>query len=215
MGATPTDADIILEAIENRLLDLHTSFPGTVLRYDRQKQTADIALSYKRALLDERGDKVTEDFPTLPNVPVVFPVMGPVSVHADLIPGNRVMVNFAERNLSQWQETGETGDPGDLRMHGLSGAWAVPGGLPGTEPLTEVAQDGGLVLAAPTSYLGAATATHPHALGDILKTHLEAVKTYLDSHTHPHALGPGTTSPPAAPSPVVAPIESLKHKLDG
>jgi hypothetical protein len=60
--------------------------------------------------------------------------------------------------------------------------------------------------------LGSVSATEAQVKGTTLKSYLDSLKTYIDSHTHPASTG--TTSVPTTLSPTVAAIESTKHKLD-
>ena len=62
-------------------------------------------------------------------------------------------------------------------------------------------------------YLGGETGTQPVALGTVIKTHLLAIKGWLDAHTHVTtatvSTGPvGVNSPPAVASPEVPDVEA-------
>lgn len=56
-------------------------------------------------------------------------------------------------------------------------------------------------------YIGANDGTEPVALGQTLKDHLDALKTYIDTHQHPTAAS-GPPSPPTAPSPTVPDVRA-------
>ena len=86
--------------------------------------------------------------------------------------------------------------------------------------------DGTAVLEANEIKLGDAAATEAIALGTAVKGHLDALKTYLDAHTHgylgdsgtPALTSPPTTTPappwtPLDPSPTVPDVES-RHKVE-
>ncbi len=202
MPVTPTLADVINTALENRLIDVHTAMPGTVVTYNASSKTADIAPQFKRSLRDEDEGRVSETIPNFPNVPVVFPGGGQFEISWQLNPGDYVMVIFSERNIGEWQQSGRAVDPGDLRTHELSGAVAFPGIRPATDTGPSNNQPS-LVLSAPQIHIGSETATEAMVLGT-------ALKTWLDTHTHP-APG-GATSPPMPLSP--ASILSTKTKVE-
>lgn len=51
-------------------------------------------------------------------------------------------------------------------------------------------------------------------LGDTLKTHLDNIKLYLDSHVHPGVMSGGASTSISTPSPLVPTITSSKVKLE-
>jgi hypothetical protein len=130
MATEPTLAEIIREAITSRLLDVHVCLPGRVESYNEATQTADVLPMIRRPLVTEDGEVVHEDLPKLPNVPVVFQRTAAFSMSFPLVPGDFVLLMFSSSAVGNWRTTGDVSDPGDLRRHDLSGAFAVPGIAP-------------------------------------------------------------------------------------
>jgi hypothetical protein len=79
---------------------------------------------------DGDGNYVSQKLPKLADVPVAFPRGGGYAVSFPIKAGDFVLLVFSERNIGQWRSTGTQGDPGDLGMHTLDGAVAIPGVYP-------------------------------------------------------------------------------------
>lgn len=81
--------------------------------------------------------------------------------------------------------------------------------------LVRIRPDGTIVLAGDVA-MGAETATEAVVLGTTLKSYLDGMKAWADTHTHPFvATGAASpTSAPTTPSPTVPAIESTRHTVD-
>ena len=209
----PTLPDLLREAIRSSIALLHTSIPGEVLSYDRAKQTAQVKLVVRGKRRDlQTGTLSTYSFTPLVNVPVVWPGGGDASLTFDLSKGDRVVVIFAERDISRWLSTGTApSDPADTRRHDLSDAIAIPQINPYTDPLaSDATAAGAAVLRADDIRLGSATASSFIALAPLVLTELQKITTWMtamnmtfSSHTHVFAPGgPSPTSTPVAVPPV-------------
>ena len=216
-------ADLLIAAMDARLVDLHTALPGRVRSYDAATQLADVEPLLKRALRTELGDKVLEALPIIPSVPVVFPRGGGYFVSLPLAAGDCGLLVFSERAIDRWRSTGEVADPGDQRMHGLSGALFVPGLGPRGDALADadasemrVGRDGGAQIAiTPTGIEIGAGATEHIGLGDQIQAHLDALKTWLEAHVHTAPPGGGATSPPTVvPAPDPGTVASAIHTVE-
>jgi len=127
VNETPTMADVIKYAIENRLVDLHTCMPGTVVSYDPSLQKADVRPDFKRKL---RTGEVAE-MPTIKGVPVRMPRTGKAFIHLPLKAGDKVTLHFHERSLEEWKDSGGSVDPStESRKHAITDAYAEVGGYP-------------------------------------------------------------------------------------
>jgi hypothetical protein len=126
---TPELANVILDAIDSALIDVHTALPGAVQTYDATTQTAEIEIQTKRILERSDGSYLSEELPILVNVPVA--VWGSVDylLGFALSPGDTGMLVFSETSLDQWRTKGEVTSPSDIERHGLSGAVFWPGGV--------------------------------------------------------------------------------------
>ena len=124
--STPTLEEGIRGVIEKRLVDVHTTLPGKVVSYDPATQKATVQIQIKRTYWD--GSVVA--IPPLPAVPVVWPrgQAGQIHIHWKLLPGDDVVLHFAERSLDNWKTQGGLTENEDSRKFNLSDAFAVPGG---------------------------------------------------------------------------------------
>jgi len=118
---TPTD--IIRQAINYEISNIHTCMPATIVSYDYTLQKAVVKPQLNRKY---QGNQVLE-FPNLINVPVVFPRTANFSIHFPLNAGDKVMILFSERSLEEWLQQGDQVTPNDPRKFDLSDAIAIVG----------------------------------------------------------------------------------------
>lgn len=129
-----TLAELISKFWEHHAIDLHVSMPARVESYDATTQTVDVLPQLNRAVPDGAGNYDYEKLPKLSGIPVVWQRCGKFSVTFPLEAGDFVLLVFSERSLAAWRATGVQCDPGDLLMHGLDGAMAIPGIFPDAKP---------------------------------------------------------------------------------
>jgi hypothetical protein len=132
MSEKASPAQVINDAIEGALLEVHTAMPGIVVAYDPAKQVADIQPCFKRKYKDGR----VVALPVISSVPVCFPRAGKAWVILPLQAGDPVTLHFMERALDSWTTQGGVVDPDEPRHHDLSDAIAVPGPAPFNAPAT-------------------------------------------------------------------------------
>jgi len=124
---TPELAEIIREAIESRLIDVHTALPGEVVAVDAVTRTAEIRPLLTRWLEKEDGSFIQENLPVIPNVKNLeirglnFFVSVPVEV------GTTGLLIFSEASLDIWRQKNQVSPPGDVGRHTLTGAVFLPG----------------------------------------------------------------------------------------
>lgn len=140
MPTTPSDAEVLIAAIDSRLLDVHTSMPGVVESYDKKTRTANIRPQIKRALeVEGEPEPAFEELPVIQNVPVGWPMGGGYFIHLPIEKGDHVWIMVSEAGLSQWRSSGKLSEPGDLRRHSLGNSWAYPGCAPDTKIVADLA----------------------------------------------------------------------------
>jgi len=127
MPSTPTLADVIRQAMQAELAEVHTAMPGKVHRVYADRGTIDIKPQLRTASFTADGERVLEDLPIIPDVPVQWPRAGGFSLKMPINVGDAVTLLFNEQDLGVWREQEEPADSGDLRRHGLSGAVALLG----------------------------------------------------------------------------------------
>ncbi|MCK5641952.1 MAG: hypothetical protein KAJ19_14205 [Gammaproteobacteria bacterium] len=208
MSATPTMAEVITEAIESRLLDLHTALPGRVVSYDSGTQTVEVELQIKRMIKDGNGVLQPETLPNLPNVPVAFPRSSSFFVSFPLAKDDFVFVIFTEMSLDQWRSKAALTVPGDARRLTLTGAVALPCLYPNDGTLTEAhatamvvgEQEGQKIFIHPsgdveiTDEASGAADDFVAQAGKVL-TELEAIVDTYNIHKHPDPLSGQTGVP--------------------
>jgi hypothetical protein len=97
------------------------------------RQFVDVLPTIQRAVVDADGEQINEAYPVVPMVPVGYMQGGGFFVSLPLAVGDIVLLVFAERSLDAWIESARRGGqtqvvPGDLSMHTLQGAVALPCG---------------------------------------------------------------------------------------
>lgn len=122
-STTPTFTEVIKNAIEARLVDVHTSIPGEVVAFYPEKQMADVQPALKRKFANGK----IEPLPVVTNVPVVYPRSSNSIIYFPLSKGDSVLMIFAERSIDRWAAQGGIVDPADVRKFHLSDAVCIPG----------------------------------------------------------------------------------------
>lgn len=116
--------DLLSEAIRAKLLEVHVSYPGKVVKYDSETQKVDVQPSRKKKYID--GEEVT--LPVIKSVPVEWPSTENAHIHLPLKVGDTGKITYCDRSIDLWK-SGEGGIilPQDPRHHDLSDAVFMPG----------------------------------------------------------------------------------------
>ena len=232
MTITPDAAEMISEAIESALIDVHVALPASVQSYDPVTQTANVQLQLKRMLPKEDGQYATEDLPVLENIPVQFPRTKMFAFTLPIAAGDFGLVVFSEMSLDQWRSKAANTSPGDIGRHTLTGGVFQPGLMPNSEAISDdIADDvvmgeiGGVqVRVKPGGVCEIVTGGGPAAAdfvamaGKVL-SEFQNVASNVDSHTHTVPIsGPGGTTPTTPPlvpiTPAPASVASSNLKAD-
>lgn len=116
--------------------ELHTALPGEVIAYDPLTNTVFVRPMVKHALYRDDGERIFEQYPDIPFVPIIWPRGNGNLMVAGLAPGDTVLLVFAESSLAEWRTTGQLSEPEDARRHSLGWPVAIPGACPDTKPLS-------------------------------------------------------------------------------
>lgn len=200
----------ISEAIKNLvkgiLSGVHTCMPAQVDSYDPAKQKATVKPLLKRAYAD---GKYTV-FPSITDVPVIFPRSGKASLTLPVNAGDTVMLVFAERSMDQWLIKGGEAETKLESQFDLSDAVAIPGLFPFTE--NSHATDNTHVTLYYDNFKISIDNTGKIAIG---KGGVELLKVLSDLI---QALITATTATPAGPQPLSCSLDGtlsgLKTSLD-
>ncbi|MGH7249508.1 MAG: Gp138 family membrane-puncturing spike protein, partial [Minisyncoccia bacterium] len=108
MTKTPTLAQLLKQAMNNRLLDMHTALIAKVESYHIAMQQVNVSPVLKRPLPTLDDESAEEQLPMICDVPVLFPRANGFFISFPIKPGDLVQVIFNEKI-------------------GLQGAVAIPG----------------------------------------------------------------------------------------
>lgn len=128
---TPTLSQVLQQAMESRLVDVHTALPASIVSYDSGTNLAQVQCEIKRKYVDEDA----RNLPIITNVPVVHPRANDAMLYLPIKAGDHGLVIFSERSIDLWIERGAAVDPEDARKFHLSDAIFVPGLYPKTKPM--------------------------------------------------------------------------------
>lgn len=122
MSSTPRLEDVISQAIEDRLTDVHTCLPAIVQSYDPAKQSVTV----KIALMKKYDTGELVERPVLTDVRVQFPKGGKSSLTFPIKKDDDGFLMFSERSLERWRVGTGVVDPKDARKFNLSDCFFVP-----------------------------------------------------------------------------------------
>ena len=196
----PALAELFAVAAESNALDIHTSIPCKVVKYDESKQLVDCKPTVKRGYLDEGEKQAVESLPVVTNVPVHFPGGGGFAFTFPIAVGDPGVLNFFECSVDRWLSgDGSEVDPEIYHAHARTDAYFTPGVRPTKAALkaaskseawigTDGADDGSHV----KIHLEAGTITIGDKLGSDYVALAAKVKAELDKivvahNTHKHA----------------------------
>lgn len=191
MPAIPTMAEVLRRSADSRISDVWTAIPAKVISYDASTQTVDCQPVVRRPVPsdDQEGAFTFEELPIVPDVAVAFPRGGGCAVTWPISPGDFVELIVQTLAIAQWQETGETADPGDLRTHSLGNCIAIP--CLGFAPIDATqAGTAAYVIDAPEILL-VKEATDYVALASLVANELAAIAATLGTGSTPAANGGG------------------------
>ncbi len=199
---SPTFGQLLREAIEARLTEVHVSMPCRVVSYDSSKQTVTVQPLFKTKRKNSAGVKTVTKAQSIQNVPVAFPRCAGGWITFPLAADDVGMVVFAERSLNDWMKStaGQEVEPSEDTMHPLNGAWFLPGGYPSKTPLDAPSTQHVVVHTESELHLGekGLSADQFAAIGKLCNDAFSSIQTWAASHTHPGVFsGPSSSGPPA------------------
>jgi len=133
MEQAPTLPQLLKQAIENRLLQVHTALIGRIERYDSSTQLADIQPVITQAIRSAE-DKKQLELPLLVDVPILFPRTGEFFISLPIQVGDYVQVIFNETSIDEFL-TESPSAIDSFRRFTLQGAVAIPGVYPQAKAL--------------------------------------------------------------------------------
>lgn len=116
-------AEVLRNAIEDRLFDLQTALPGIIVSYNPANQRAVVKVGVKR----KYPDGTLTEYPVLEDVPVQFPKGGSFSFTWPVKADDECFLVFSARSIEVWKRDGGVQTPIDGRKFHLSDAIALIG----------------------------------------------------------------------------------------
>lgn len=180
----------VLDATQSNLRDgLYHAMPGIVQAYYPSEQAADVEPATHDVRIDTvTGERLSEPWPVLPKVRVLFPRFNGLAVWCDLAAGDKVTLLALDLDPTAHRLSGNAEDPIDTRRHGGAYWVAFPGDitdagtLPSTGGAIMVGKPGGVMVKVSASEvdLGAANASDKVALASILDSFINVfLSTWL------------------------------------
>lgn len=120
----PTQLQTIKEAVNTALVNLWTALPCEVVEYNSEAVTVSVQPLIKIPVHLPDGEIETVELPMLLDVPVMFPCAGGFTITHPIKKGDECLVNFADRNIDLWWQSGGIQNPFDTRKHDLSDGFA-------------------------------------------------------------------------------------------
>lgn len=211
---TPELAEVISEAIDSALLDLHTSIPASIVAYNPATQTATVNIDLTKILEKLDGSLTVEPYTLLQNVPVAIAGSTLHVIAFALAPGDTGHMCFSEVSIDQWRTKGVLTSPGDIERHGMTGYFC-----PDWRTIAKVLTDtlvagavfgavGGAQVRSNTTAIEITSGGLPASVGGFVAmatkvlAEFTALKAAYDAHTHAYNPGPGASVPTAVPVPL-------------
>jgi len=207
MSRSPALGEVLEGVRAATSADVRVACIARVVRWDSSTpREVDVQPVHLRAYTDEAGDRATDKQPVIPSVPLVYPGGGGFVVTWPMTVGDEVLLVFSDDSLDKYLQVGGQSDidPADDRRHSLTDAVAFAG-IRSLGSATSVATGAVQIGTNGGTFQGV-------ALGADLKTFLDGLKTWLNSHTHPTA-GTGAPSTPTTPLSSTPPAASATVKV--
>lgn len=214
-------AEVIKAGARAERDEIFVARAGKVTKYDPETNLADVKPMVKHALYKASGERVFDELPEIPAVPIMFPRIGPFVVTMPVPVGTPVTLLFLDVSHAEWIEGGELSEPIDAQRHALGWPVALLGFYPdnarmSSDPADLAARAAGMVLGehdgpCRIEFVPGATdaddrikihkdATEFVALANLVKTAVETelakIVAKFDGHVHTSAAAGSPTSGP-------------------
>lgn len=208
-GDNPDIGDALDHHFTSNQAELKTSMPAKIVKYDKDKQWAQVQPLWKRFYLDEDGQEVEQEQAIINDVPIQFPRFGNYMILFPLKAGDSVWLQFAERAMESYlaSDAKTIIDPVENRMHDINDAYATPCFSTEKTAIMDVndnfvirslnndtyialTPDKEVQIKATKVLLGSPTANKALALAEKVNSRFSSVENSFNTHTHPTPAGP-------------------------
>ncbi len=169
---TPIESSIESFITADRV-GLNTAIPASVESYDEATRTARVKIHYSDHFASEGTEANREDWPPIPDCPVLFPRGGGFVFTWPLEKGDPVLVVFSQRSLQEWSASDGKTDIGSflISTHNPGDAIVIPGLSPsknkdGEDTEIKITTDGELQVKSSKVRLGTLDAAKALALAE-------------------------------------------------
>ncbi len=200
---------------------LNTAIPASVESYDEATRTARVKIHYSDHFASEGTEANREDWPPIPDCPVLFPRGGGFVFTWPLEKGDPVLVVFSQRSLQEWSASDGKTDIGSflISTHNPGDAIVIPGLSPsknkdGEDTEIKITTDGELQVKAAKVRLGTLAADKALAKATETDSNLSAIAAKVDLIIAAATAAGGLVLPPPPPIGALGSVASSKVFTD-
>lgn len=183
----------------NNLSEANTAIPAFIESYDQEMRTVEVSIPISDFKRGDDGSENEEDWPKLPDVPVLFPGGGDFNMSWPLKNGDPVLLVFCQRDLIRWlvSDGKEPHSPELSEVMGANGAICIPRLYPEKSSKSEasnvdvtmqfkdtkfiIKSNGDVVIDGPKLKIGSDSAGTALANGEVVDSHITAIASKVDA----------------------------------
>lgn len=117
--------DLLRQAIEGYICDIHCSIPAVVSDYNITEGTVSVQPMIRQKV-KLNGNLTWKEYPLCINCPVVSLKAGGFAITFPIQPGDEGWLFFADNQIDHFWETGKLSNQSDIRFHDLSDGFFLP-----------------------------------------------------------------------------------------
>lgn len=130
--SNPSLQDLLDLVKRDIMMSIACHHVGTIQSFDKDKQTAQVTLNYKKTYFQRNAstglyDAVLVDYPILVDCPCVVLGGGAASLRFPIQKGDECLMLFNDRDIDNWFQSGQVGPVATPRLHSLSDGFALVG----------------------------------------------------------------------------------------
>ena len=114
-------------ALDGKQANIWTALPGIIVSFDPEASTVTVQPAIQGSVQAPDGQRRSVNMPVLPDVPVVFPGGGGMTLTFPIQAGDECLVVFSSRCIDGWWQSGGVQKAMESRMHDLSDGFALVG----------------------------------------------------------------------------------------
>ena len=209
-----TSLESFTEAVK---YEINTAIPASIVSYDEDTRTATVKVHYSDHYESEGTEPNREDWPPLPDCPVLWPRSNSFIFTWPLPKGTPVMLVFSQRSLQEWSASDGKTDIGSflLSTHNPSDAVVMPGLSPSknkTGETTEIkiTSNNEVQIKAEKFRFGAFDAAKALAVAEKTNAELNTLKGKINEIIAAAVAGGGLVLPPPTPIAALNDVSSAK-----